>query len=120
VAVDSRPADPQHLGARRHGVLAALVQLPGDGQLLRRHRGGTAAQAAPGPCRRQAGHRPLVDQVPLELGEGAEEVEDELAGRCGGVDALLEAAEADAAAVQFADGVDEVAERAAKAVELPP
>jgi hypothetical protein len=39
----------------------------------------------------------LADEVPFELGQGGEHVEDELAAGGGGVDRLLEAAESDAA-----------------------
>jgi hypothetical protein len=46
-------------------------------------------------------------------------VEDELAARGGGVDRLLQAAEADPALSQAGDGVDQMAQRAAQAVEFP-
>jgi hypothetical protein len=47
-------------------------------------------------------------------------MEDELAARGGGgVDRLLEAAEPDPTVGQAGDGVDQVPERPAKAVELP-
>jgi hypothetical protein len=46
-------------------------------------------------------------------------VEDELAPGGGGVDRLLEAAEPDAALSQPGDGVDQVAQGAAEAVEFP-
>jgi hypothetical protein len=45
-------------------------------------------------------------------------VEDELAAGGGGVDGLLEASEADSALRQAGDGVDQVPERAAEAVEF--
>jgi hypothetical protein len=44
------------------------------------------------------------------LGEGGEDVENELAAGGGGVDRLLQAAEPDAAVGQASDGVDQVAE----------
>jgi hypothetical protein len=46
-------------------------------------------------------------------------VEDELAAGGGGVDRLLEAAEPDAALGQAGDGVDQVAQGAAEAVQFP-
>jgi hypothetical protein len=46
-------------------------------------------------------------------------MEDELAARRGGVDRLLEAAEPDAALGQAGDGVDQVAQGAAEAVQFP-
>jgi hypothetical protein len=51
------------------------------------------------------------------LGQGREDVEDELAAPGGG-DRLLEAAEPDPAVGQAGDGVDQVPQGAAEAVEL--
>jgi hypothetical protein len=69
----------------------------------------------------QSGGCAFADEVAFELGQGGEHVEDELAagGGGGGVNRLLEAAEADAAVGQTGDGVDQVPEGAAEAVELP-
>src|SRR5215204_752150 len=52
------------------------------------------------------------DQVPLELGQGAEDVKDELPAAGGRVDRLLEAAEADLPRLQGGDRLDQVLERA--------
>jgi hypothetical protein len=49
--------------------------------------------------RGQPGDRALADQVAFELGQGGEDVEDELAARGGGIDRLLEAAEPDGLAL---------------------
>ena len=46
-------------------------------------------------------------------------MEDELAARGGGVDRLLQAAEPDASVGQAGDGVDQMPQGAAEAVELP-
>jgi hypothetical protein len=46
-------------------------------------------------------------------------MEDELAAGGGGVDRLLEAAEPDPTLGEFGDGVDQVAEGAAEAVQFP-
>jgi hypothetical protein len=75
--------------------------------------------AAPGPGSGQAGGGAFADEVALELGQGGEDVEDELAAGGGGVDRLLQAAEPDATLSQVGDGVDQVPERSAEAVELP-
>ena len=75
--------------------------------------------AAPGPGGGQPGAGAFADEVALELGQGREHVEDELAAGGGGVDRLLEAAEPDPALGQPGDGVDEVAQRAAQPVEFP-
>jgi hypothetical protein len=59
--------------------------------------------AAPGP-----GGGAFADEVAFELGQGGEDVEDELAARGGGVDRLLEAAEPNPTLSQPSDGVDQV------------
>jgi hypothetical protein len=80
---------------------------------------GAAAAAATDPGGGQPGGRAFADEVAFELGQGGKDVEDELAARGGGVDGLLEAAEPYALVGQVGDGVDQVAEGAAEAVEFP-
>jgi hypothetical protein len=63
--------------------------------------------------------RPLADQVPLELRQRAEDVEDELAAAGRRIDRLPDAAEADLLGLQGGDRLDQVLERAAQAIELP-
>jgi hypothetical protein len=55
-----------------------------------------AGRPDPGPGGGQSGAGPLPNKVAFELGQGGEDVEDELAAGGGGVDRLLEAAEPDA------------------------
>src|SRR3954462_15731980 len=73
------------------------------------------------PCRPRARARlgPLAGQVPLELRQRAEDVEDELAAAGGRVDRLLEAAEPDLPGLEGGDRLDEVRERAPQAIEFP-
>jgi hypothetical protein len=61
----------------------------------------------------------LADQVALELSQGAEDVEDQLPAGGGGVDPLGQALEPNALLGQAGNGVDQVAEAAAEAVEPP-
>jgi hypothetical protein len=75
--------------------------------------------AATGPGRGQPGGRPLTDEVAFELGQGGEDMEHELAAGGGGVDRLLQAAEPDAAVGQPGDGVDQMPQGPAEAVQLP-
>jgi hypothetical protein len=75
--------------------------------------------AAPGPGGSQTGVGAFADEVAFELGQGGEHVEDELATGGGGVDRLLQASEPDPAVGQASDGVDQVPQRPAKAVEFP-
>jgi hypothetical protein len=65
------------------------------------------------------GSQPGGGAFAFELGQGREHVEHELAAGGGGVDCLLEAAEPDAALGQVGDGVDQVAQGAAEAIQLP-
>ena len=52
-----------------------------------------------------------------EVADGAEDVEHELAGGRGGVEALLEADQVDAAGLESVDGFEQLPERAAESVE---
>jgi hypothetical protein len=75
--------------------------------------------AAPGPGGGQPSGGAFADAVAFELGQCGEDVEDKLAARGGGVDRLLEAAEPDAALSQDGDGVDQMPQGAAEAVQFP-
>jgi hypothetical protein len=79
-----------------------------------------AAVAAAGPGGGQPGAGAFADQVAFELGQGREDMKDELAGGGGGVDRLLEAAEPDPALSQPRDGVDQMPQGAAEPIEPPP
>ena len=79
----------------------------------------TTTPAAAGPGRGQPGGRPLAYQVAFELGQGGEHMEDELAAGSGGVNRLLQAPEPDPTLGQPGDGVDQMPQGAAEAVELP-
>src|SRR5215203_4293958 len=84
----------------------------GQANLLGGHHRGAAAVAAAGPGGGQPRGGAFADEVAFELGQGGEDVEDELAAGGGGIDRLLEAAEPDAAVGQAGDGVDQMSERA--------
>jgi hypothetical protein len=76
--------------------------------------------APAGPGGGQPGAGALADEVAFELGQSREDVEHELAaGGGGGVDRLLEAAEADPALSQAGDGIDQVPQGAAEPVQFP-
>jgi hypothetical protein len=80
---------------------------------------GRVLEAAAGSSGRQPGAGALPDQVAFELGQGGEDVEDELAARGGGVDLLLQAAEPDLMLGHAGDGVEQVAQGPGEPVELP-
>jgi hypothetical protein len=71
------------------------------------------------PWRPRASVGPFADQLPLELGQGTEDVEHELAARGRRVDVLGQAAKADLAGREGVHSVDEVAQGAAEAIKAP-
>src|SRR6266566_9389299 len=112
------PADAERPGDLR-GALTAGTARPGGGQLVLVHHGGPPAAAALGPGCHQPGHGPLVDDVPLELGEGGHHSEEELAlaGRAVAAGQLAgEDPDADAAGVQVVGDGEHVLDGAAEAV----
>jgi hypothetical protein len=68
----------------------------------------SAALAAAGPGGGQPGAGAFADEIAFELGQGGEDMEDELAARGGGVDRLLQATEPNVAVCQASDGVDQM------------
>ena len=78
----------------------------------------TAASASGSSCD-EPSLGPLADHVALELGQGAEDVEDQLAAAGGGVDLLGQALEADPPLLQPSDRLDQVWERSPETIELP-
>jgi hypothetical protein len=95
------------------------MHLPGHLELVPAQHRWPAAAAAAGPARGQSSGRALADEVAFELGQGGEDVEDELAPGGGGVDRLLEAPEPDASVGQVGDGVDQVPQGAAQPIQPP-
>ena len=78
-----------------------------------------AACSSSAPCSRKSCPCPLADYLPLELRQGAKDVKDQLATTGGGIYVLLKRLEADALLIKRGNGVDEVSERAAKAIQPP-
>jgi hypothetical protein len=60
--------------------------------------------------RLEPGPGPLADEIPLELGQGGKDMEDQLAAAGGRVEALPEAPESDPAIPESGDRLDEVSE----------
>src|SRR5512143_656753 len=114
VTVEGGPPDPERPADVGDGVRLVVVQHEGLGLLLRVQLPRSAALLPAGPGRVEPGPGPLADDVPLELGQGREDVEDQLPAAGRRVDALLEAAKADAPAAEFGEGFDQVAERPAE------
>ena len=60
----------------------------------------------------------LGEEPSLEVRDGAEDVEHELAGGRGGVKTLLEADQVDATGLELVDGLEQLPERASHTVEV--
>jgi hypothetical protein len=75
--------------------------------------------SASGSSCRQPGLCPLSDHAPLELGQGGEDVEDQLATAGGGVDLLGEALEADPSFLKSRHRLDQVRGRSCEKIHLP-
>ena len=75
--------------------------------------------AAPGPRRGQPGGRAFADEVAFELGQGGEDMEDELAARVVVSIAFLQARNPTPALGQAGEGVDQMPQGSAEAVQFP-
>ena len=74
---------------------------------------------SPGSGGLKPSHRPLADDVALELGEGAEDVEGQTSAGGGRVDTLGQRPEADAAPVEISYDFDQVRQGSGEPVEFP-
>ena len=63
--------------------------------------------------------RSLPYDIPFKLSKRSKDVKDQFSSGCGGVDILGDALEAGVSVVQAGDGLDEVVEGSAEAVEPP-
>jgi hypothetical protein len=72
-----------------------------------------------GPSSSQPSRCTFADEVAFELGQGGEHMEDELAARRGGVDRFLQAAEPNPMLGKAGDGVDQMPQGAAEAIQFP-
>ena len=79
----------------------------------------TAAEPAGGLGDLPAGLGALPDELALELGQGGEDVQLQLAGRGGGVDRLAQGVEREPSLFELGDDVDQMAQAATQAVKPP-
>jgi hypothetical protein len=119
MAVEGGTADFDDGSDGLEGVFSAVVELAGNGQLIGSHGARATSGAASSSCGREPRRGALADQGGLELGQGAEDVEDQATGRGGGVDAFGEGAEPDLACREVRDGGDEVAQVPPQPVKSP-
>jgi hypothetical protein len=109
-AVQRAPADPERPAAVIDRVRLVAVKDERLGPPLGIELGPPPAPLAACSGRVEPGPGPLADEVPLELGQGGKDMEDQLAAAGGGVDALPEAPESDPSLPESGERLDEVAE----------
>lgn len=100
-------------------MLARAVQRDHMTALVEIERLATTAQAATGAGCRKTGPRALAHQVLLELGQGAEQVEDQPPAAGVGVDRLLDALELRTALLQSLGALEQILQRAAQPIQSP-
>ena len=87
--------------------------------LLRGERPRSPQLAASPAHRGQAGGGTFTDEIPLELGEGTKDVEDELAAAGGAIDLLGQADKADLACLELGHQLDQSLEGATQTIQAP-
>ena len=102
--------DSQGLADLLHRGLSTLIELDSHLTALLVEGLRSAAISTTSSSGMEACLGPLSDQVPLELAQRGEDVEDQLAARGRGVDGLLKAAKADLLVLQVRHRLDEVLE----------
>src|SRR3954468_24767851 len=108
VSIECRPGNPQGLADFPDGVALIFSKAPQLLDLLGSQRLGPTKQPTSSSSSCQACVGPLPDEIPLELSERAEDMEDQFAPAGRGVDLLLEGAEADAPSLQVGDRLNEM------------
>ena len=119
VAIQRCAADTQRLTNVCNGESRVITQHHCLFQLLLVHGRLTPALLAPCPRRLQSGLGVLDHVVALELGEGGDDVEEQLAGGGAGVDALVEAFELDAFVLHRLDRLNQLLHGPTEPGELP-
>src|SRR4051794_13648307 len=94
IAIERRLRDPQRPADVLDRIGRVAVERGGVPLLLVVELAGPATLPPAGPRRGETREGPLPDDVPLELGQGPEDVEDELPARGRRIDGLLQAQEA--------------------------
>src|SRR3954447_2548097 len=117
--VDQGAAPDGEGPAHRRLAGAGLEPGPPGGELFGIDGDGSAAAAAPAARRGKPGLHLFLNQRALELRQRAEDVEQQLALRGGGVDLFGQRAEGDAAVLEAGHRGEEVRQGSAEPVELP-
>ena len=122
MAVQRLPGDPEFLAEGADFGLLLTHGGHGQADLGRRHLERAPAGPAARTCRGKTGDSAFSNKCSLELRQGSEDPEDELAGCGRRVDRgtlAREHLEADAAVGEVVHGVDQVAQVTTEPVELP-
>lgn len=112
-------ADAEDIADLRDGHLLLLVQAPGRPRLIGRQPRRSVTCPTSSTSRRQASMGALSNKVPLELGQGGEDVEYESAAARGCVDRLLQRPEPNTSLPQHLQLVNQMADGPTETVEPP-
>ena len=119
MAIQRGATHADRLGDLLHRVLAVGEHLARDTELVLGDDRRAAAVSPAGARGLQAGLGALADQLVLELRDRAEDMKHQPTRRGRGVDALGKAAEAELAALELADQLNQVTQRATETVQAP-
>src|SRR3954470_11405345 len=119
VAIERRPGDAERVADVGNDVAPVRGQGSEQFGLLGTETAGSATHPAARPGSLQTCMGALHDEIPLELCQGPEDMEHELAATGRGVDLLLERPEADALLLQLSHGLDQMGEGATQPVQPP-
>ena len=117
VAVERGLGDSHDLADLADRHLLLLVEINGQGTLVRIEGLAPPAKPAARPRRGQTGLRAFLDQVALEFRQGTEKMEGELAGRRTGVDGLMQTLKGDTLLLEIAGPRDQIPQRPSQAIE---
>ena len=67
----------------------------------------------------QAGSDPFLNERPLKLRHGADDLEHEAPGRCAEIEVVAEAYKCDSIGAKLREGINQMLQRAAEAIDLP-
>ena len=110
MAVQGGAPDADGLGDGVHDVFTRCVHLPGNRELLGGHDCWTPPMATPGASGIQTCLGALANELPLELGQRAEDVKDQAPTGSRSVDAFGQGAKSDPSLVEFTHRVDQMSQ----------
>lgn len=119
VVIQRLPADPKLVANLLNGIFTGIVELQDHLGFVLVQLPGPSAQPSPGTRRLESGHGAFPDDLPLELSERSEDVEDQLPTRRRGVHVLLQAFEPDPPLAKPVHDLDEILKAPPQPIQLP-